>query len=149
MERRDSAVLDRRPANPLRPARQPRSPEASPTTDTARRRAQLPTGVRPRFVSAPGRQATARRGPARAARKSPLIDRLSSETLVLIVVCLALATIILVLSALVGALDIVAFGAVLGVWALCGTTWLLLGRPGTDWKAPGLDRIAEVTRRRR
>ncbi|WP_041259605.1 hypothetical protein [Pseudofrankia inefficax] len=63
--------------------------------------------------------------------------------------CLALATIILVLSALVGALDITAFGAVLGVWALCGTTWLLLGRPGTDWKVPGLDRIAEVTRRRR
>ncbi|OHV35811.1 MULTISPECIES: hypothetical protein [Pseudofrankia] len=54
----------------------------------------------------------------------------------LVVVCLVLGVVILVLSGLVGALDLLAVGAVLGVWALCVAARLILGRYGEDWALP-------------
>ncbi|OHV45901.1 hypothetical protein CC117_09025 [Parafrankia colletiae] len=46
------------------------------------------------------------------------------------------AAMLLVGSALVGALDLFAVGAVLGFWTLIVATGLVLGRPGIDWAVP-------------
>ncbi|WP_230202788.1 rhomboid family intramembrane serine protease [Parafrankia discariae] len=63
------------------------------------------------------------------------------------------AGVLLVASALVGALDLFAVGAVLGFWTLIAATGLVLGRPGVDWQVPteelraGARRAAVVGRR--
>ncbi|WP_045877154.1 hypothetical protein [Pseudofrankia sp. DC12] len=64
-----------------------------------------------------------------------------SGLLGLITLCLVLAAVILGLSWLVGGLDVMALGAVLGVWALCVAARVILGRPGTDWTVPTLDQV--------
>ncbi|MCK9932084.1 hypothetical protein MXD62_33945 [Frankia sp. Mgl5] len=63
------------------------------------------------------------------------------------------AGVLLVASALVGALDLFAVGAVFGFWTLIAATGLVLGRPGVDWRIPteeiraGARRAAVVGRR--
>jgi len=54
----------------------------------------------------------------------------------LVAVGLAIGAVILVLSGLVGALDLLAVGAVLGVWALLVAARVILGRYGEDWALP-------------
>ncbi|MBL7513615.1 hypothetical protein I6A94_27755, partial [Frankia sp. CN4] len=73
--------------------------------------------------------------PARAGRR-PGADPRRNEFAGLVALCLALAAVILAVSWLVGALDAFAVGAVVGVWALCVATRLILGRHGEDWTVP-------------
>ncbi|OHV42824.1 hypothetical protein BCD48_29845 [Pseudofrankia sp. BMG5.36] len=62
----------------------------------------------------------------------------------LVVMCLALGTVILVLSGLVGALDMLAVGAILGAWALCVAARMVLGRYGEDWAFPAGWDVADL-----
>ncbi|ONH54857.1 hypothetical protein CcI49_29590 [Frankia sp. CcI49] len=53
-----------------------------------------------------------------------------------VVFALVGAAVLLGCSALLGALDLFAAGAVLGFWVLIAATGLVLGRPGIDWQIP-------------
>jgi hypothetical protein len=66
-------------------------------------------------------------------------------------ISLAAGVALLVVFALLGAFDVFAVGAVIGFWALCAASALILGRPGDDWIPPigyaDLRRHLTVTRR--
>jgi len=158
MDRRDATVRDPRPGRRPFPARQPttsRTPTTSVPTASRVRAGRAPAGsagqVRATGVERrPAGGFQPRRRPRRTGSwawpEAQQVPWREGGVRGLAIVCLVLATVVLVLSWLVGSLGVLALGAVVGLWGLCVAGWAILGRPGVDWTVPTRRMLAGCAR---